>query len=44
MNAPREGMPPAKLAQIASAQLLQQVSRDADYAVWAGSFRGGSKN
>ncbi len=35
--------PPAKLANIASAQLMQQVSRDGDYARWSESFLGGSK-
>jgi carboxyvinyl-carboxyphosphonate phosphorylmutase len=44
MKALREGTPPAKLANIASAQLMQQVSRDADYARWSESFLGGSKN
>jgi oxaloacetate decarboxylase len=43
MKALREGTPPAKLAHIASAQLMQQVSRDADYARWTESFLGGSK-
>ncbi len=33
-----EGTPPAKLANIASAQLMQQVSRDADYARWSENF------
>jgi carboxyvinyl-carboxyphosphonate phosphorylmutase len=43
MKALREGTPPAKLANIASAQLMQQVSRDADYARRTESFLGGSK-
>ena len=43
MKALREGTPPAKLAHIASAQLMQQVSRDADYARRTESFLGGSK-
>jgi oxaloacetate decarboxylase len=38
MKALREGTPPAKLANIASAQLMQQVSRDADYARWIKNF------
>ena len=38
MKALREGTPPAKLANIASAQLMQQVSRDADYARWTKNF------
>lgn len=44
MKALREGMPPAKLANIASAQLVQQVSGEADYACWTESFLGGSNN
>ena len=42
MKALREGVPPAKLANIASAQLMQQLSRGADYARWSESFLGGS--
>ena len=38
MKALREGTPPAKLARIASAQLMKQVSRDADYARWSENF------
>jgi carboxyvinyl-carboxyphosphonate phosphorylmutase len=38
MQALREGTPPAQLANIASAQLMQQVSRDADYARWSRDF------
>jgi carboxyvinyl-carboxyphosphonate phosphorylmutase len=41
MKALREGTPPAKLANLASAQLMQQVSRDADFARWSGDFLGG---
>jgi carboxyvinyl-carboxyphosphonate phosphorylmutase len=44
MKALREGVPPSKLAHIAPAQLLQQLSRDADYARWTQSFLGGTKN
>jgi carboxyvinyl-carboxyphosphonate phosphorylmutase len=44
MKALREGTPPAKLANIASAQLMQQLSRGADYARWAESFLGGSES
>ena len=44
MKALREGTPPAKLTNIASAQLMQQVSRDSDYARWSESFLGGAKN
>ena len=43
MKALREGTPPAKLTNIASAQLMQQVSRDGDYARWSESFLGGAK-
>ena len=43
MKALREGTPPAKLANLASAQLMQQVSREADYARWGESFLGGPK-
>jgi carboxyvinyl-carboxyphosphonate phosphorylmutase len=43
MQALREGTPPAKLANLASAQLMQQVSRDADYARWNKSFLGSTK-
>ena len=42
MKALREGVSPSGLSHIASAQLMQQVSRDADYARWAESFLGGS--
>lgn len=44
MQALRAGTPPAKLAGIASAQLMQQVSRDADYARWSEDFLGGAKS
>jgi len=44
MKALREGTPPAKLAAIASAQLMQQLSRDADYARWTESFLGAPKH
>ena len=43
MKALREGTPPSKLANIASAQLMQQVSRDANYARWTQSFLDSSK-
>ena len=42
MKALREGVSPSGLTHIASAQLMQQVSRDADYARWTESFLGGS--
>lgn len=38
MKALREGTPPAALANIASAQLMRQVSRDADFARWGENF------
>jgi len=38
MKALREGVPPSKLAPIASAQLMRQLSCDADYARWAKHF------
>jgi oxaloacetate decarboxylase len=44
MKALREGTPPAKLANVASAQLMQQLSRDADYANWSERFLGGAKS
>ena len=44
LKALREGAAPAKLANIASAQLMQQLSRDSDYARWGESFLGGSKS
>lgn len=44
MQALREGTPPAKLLHTASAQLMRQVSRDADYARRAGRFLGGADN
>jgi oxaloacetate decarboxylase len=44
LKALREGAAPAKLANIASAQLMQQLSRDGDYARWGESFLGGSKS
>ena len=43
MKALREGVPPSKLAHIAPAQMIQQLSRDADYARWTESFLGGPK-
>jgi len=38
MKALRDGVPPSKLAHIASAQLMQQLCRDADYARWTKDF------
>ncbi|MBE0627568.1 MAG: isocitrate lyase/PEP mutase family protein [Burkholderiales bacterium] len=42
MKALRVGTAPAKLANLASAQQIQQLSRDADYARWNESFLGGA--
>lgn len=41
MQALRDGVPPSELANIAPAQLLQQLNRDADYARWTQDFLGG---
>ena len=43
MQALRDGTPPAKLANLASAQQMQRLSRDVDYARWSGDFLGGAK-
>jgi oxaloacetate decarboxylase len=43
MKALRGGTAPAKLANIAPAQLMQEVSRDADYVRWTESFLGDSE-
>ncbi len=43
LKALRAGTPPGKLANIASAQLMQQLSRDADYARWSEDFLGAKK-
>ncbi|TSA18430.1 MAG: oxaloacetate decarboxylase [Betaproteobacteria bacterium] len=40
MKALREGTPPARLANIASAHLMQELSRDADYVGWSKRFLG----
>ena len=44
MKALRDGVPPSKLAHIAPTQLMQQLTRDADYARWSGDFLGGDKD
>ena len=44
MKALREGVPPSEFAHIAPAQVMQQLTRDADYAGWAERFLGGSKS
>jgi len=43
LKALRAGTPPAQLANVASALLMQQLSRDADYARWGESFLGSGK-
>jgi carboxyvinyl-carboxyphosphonate phosphorylmutase len=43
MKALRAGTPPSKLANIAPAQLMQELSRDADYARWSAGFLGNAK-
>ncbi len=40
LKALRAGTPPAKLANIASADLMKRVTRDADYARWTKEFLG----
>ena len=42
MQALRAGNAPAELANIAPAQLMRELSRDADYARWSEEFLGGS--
>jgi oxaloacetate decarboxylase len=44
MKALRQGVPPSELAQLASAKLMQRLTRDADYAIWTQDFLGGPKN
>lgn len=41
LKALRDGTPPAKLANIASPDLMKRVTRDADYARWTKEFLGG---
>ena len=41
LKALRDGTPPAQLQGIASADLMKQVTRDADYARWSRDFLGG---
>lgn len=43
MKALRAGTPPSKLTNIAPAQLIREVSRDAEYARWSESFLGNTK-
>ncbi|TWT01168.1 oxaloacetate decarboxylase [Reyranella sp. CPCC 100927] len=40
LKALRDGTPPGKLANIASADLMKRVTRDADYARWTKEFLG----
>jgi oxaloacetate decarboxylase len=40
LKALREGTPPGKLANIASADLMKRVTRDADYSGWTRDFLG----
>jgi hypothetical protein len=40
MKALREGTPPGKLANIAPADAMKRLSRDADYADWSEQFLG----
>ena len=44
MKALREGVPASGLAHIAPAPVMQQLTRDADYAGWTERFLGGSKS
>ena len=41
LKALREGSDPAKLAGLPPADLMKQLTRDADYARWAGEYLGG---
>lgn len=41
LKALRDGEDPAKLAGVAPAALMKQLTRDADYAKWAGEYLGG---
>ena len=41
LKALRGGTPPGKLAGIAAADLMQRVTRQADYANWSKEFLGG---
>jgi len=42
LKALRQGTPPAKLAGVASAELMKRVTRDADYTRWTRDFLGGA--
>lgn len=42
LKALREGTPPAKLANIASADMMQRLSREGDHERWTRDFLGGS--
>jgi carboxyvinyl-carboxyphosphonate phosphorylmutase len=41
LKALRDGTPPAQLSGIASPELMQRVTRDADYKSWTKEFLGG---
>lgn len=41
LKALRDGVPPGRLDGVASAELMRQVTRDADYARWTKEFLGG---
>jgi carboxyvinyl-carboxyphosphonate phosphorylmutase len=41
LKALREGVPPAKLTGVASAELMKRVTRDGEYEAWMGAFLGG---
>lgn len=43
MQALRAGTPPAKLANVAPADVMRKLSRDSDYAAWSERFLGAAK-
>ncbi len=42
LTAVRDGVAPGKIANVASADLMRQVTREADYDRWSGEFLGGA--
>jgi len=38
LKALRDGAPPASITSVASAELMKQVTRQADYAKWSKEF------
>ena len=42
LTAVRDGVPPGKIANVASADLMRQVTREAEYDRWSGEFLGGA--